>query len=74
MSLLRFLDIAVPEAGFPYIVSLCEPGNSVMLKYFKLHLYYLSPNVLTPGVGEGQGSLACCHPWGRKELDVTELN
>ena len=25
-----------------------------------------------PGVGEGQGSLACCSPWGRKELDMTE--
>ena len=24
------------------------------------------------GDGEGQGSLACCSPWGRKELDVTE--
>ena len=22
--------------------------------------------------GEGQGSLACCSPWGCKELDVTE--
>ena len=26
----------------------------------------------TPGVGDGQGSLACCTPWGHKELDVTE--
>ena len=26
----------------------------------------------TPGVGDGQGSLACCGPWGRKELDTTE--
>ena len=26
----------------------------------------------TPGVGEGQGGLACCSPWGRKELDTTE--
>ena len=26
----------------------------------------------TPGVGEGQGGLACCGPWGRKELDTTE--
>ena len=26
-----------------------------------------------PGVGEGQGSLACCRPWGRKESDTTEL-
>ena len=23
-------------------------------------------------VGDGQGSLACCSPWGRKELDMTE--
>ena len=26
-----------------------------------------------PGEGEGQVSLACCSPWGRKELDTTEL-
>ena len=26
----------------------------------------------TPGVGFGQGGLACCSPWGRKELDMTE--
>ena len=32
------------------------------------------------GVGDGQGSLACCNPWGRKEsdtaepLELTELN
>ena len=25
-----------------------------------------------PGVGDGQGSLACCSAWGRKESDVTE--
>ena len=24
------------------------------------------------GVGDGQGSLACCSPWGRKESDKTE--
>ena len=23
-------------------------------------------------VGDGQGSLACCSPWGCKELDMTE--
>ena len=28
-----------------------------------------------PVVGEGQGSLACCSPWGFKELDMTvQLN
>ena len=24
------------------------------------------------GAGDGQGSLACCSPWGRKESDTTE--
>ena len=26
----------------------------------------------TPGVGDGQGGLACCGSWGRKESDKTE--
>jgi len=26
----------------------------------------------TPGVGVGQGGLACCDSWGHKELDTTE--
>ena len=26
----------------------------------------------TPGVGDGQGRLACCSSWGCKELDTTE--
>ena len=26
----------------------------------------------TLGVGDGQGGLVCCSPWGRKELDMTE--
>ena len=25
----------------------------------------------TPGDDEGQGSLACCSPWGHKESDTT---
>ena len=24
------------------------------------------------GVGDGQGSLECCSPWGHKESDTTE--
>ena len=27
----------------------------------------------TLGVGDGQGGLVCCDPWGRKESDMTEL-
>ena len=26
----------------------------------------------TLGVGDGQGSLACCDPWGHNESDPTE--
>ena len=26
----------------------------------------------TLGIGDGQGGLACCGPWGRKESDMTE--
>ena len=26
----------------------------------------------TPGDGDGQGGLACCDSWGRKESDTTE--
>ena len=25
-----------------------------------------------PEVGDGQGGLVCCSPWGYKELDMTE--
>ena len=27
---------------------------------------------VNPGVGDGQGGLACCRPWGRKESNRTE--
>ena len=25
-----------------------------------------------PGVGDGQGSLVCCSPWGHKQSDMAE--
>ena len=28
--------------------------------------------VWTPEFGDGQGGLACCNSWGRKEVDTTE--
>ena len=28
---------------------------------------------LASGVGDGQGSLACCSPWSSQESDTTEL-
>ena len=29
-------------------------------------------DAITKGVGDGQGSLRCCSPWGHKESDMTE--
>ena len=28
--------------------------------------------VQAPGIGDGQGSLVCCSPWGLKQSDMTE--
>ena len=36
------------------------------------HWLYGHEFKLTPGAGDGQGVLACCSPWGRKESDTTE--
>ena len=32
----------------------------------------VSLSELNLGVGDGQGGLACCDSWGRKESDTTE--
>ena len=40
--------------------------NVEWYRYLSIHLS------VYPGDGEGQGSLACCHPWGCKESDTTE--
>ena len=36
------------------------------------HLLNEQEYAQTPGVGDGQGSLACCSPWGPKESDRTD--
>ena len=36
------------------------------------HLLYGHEFEQVPGVGVRQGNLACCSPWGHKELDLTE--
>ena len=47
--------------------------------YIYTHIYvciYLNYKykllIKTPGVGDGQGGLVCCSPWGHKESDTTE--
>ena len=36
------------------------------------HWFHGHESEWTPGVGDGQGGLACCDSWGRKESDTTE--
>ena len=38
------------------------------------HRLYGHESEWTPGVGDGQGGLACFDSWGRKGSDTTELN
>ena len=35
------------------------------------HQFHAHEFKQTPGDSEGQKSLACCSPWGHKELDMT---
>ena len=46
------------------------PGKSEMVRQH--HQFNGHEFEQAPGDGEGQGSLAYCSPWGRKELDTTE--
>ena len=36
------------------------------------HQLYVHEFEQAPAVGDEQGGLACCSPWGCKELDMTE--
>ena len=44
-------------------------GRQRMRWHFQLNEHEFEQ---TPGDGEGQGTLACCNPWGHKESDMTK--
>ena len=59
-----------PDAGKD-----CRQGEKGTTEYEMVGWHHqLDGNELEQalGVGEGQGSLACCSPWGCKESDMTE--
>ena len=43
-----------------------------MNKYYLFLYKYGHEFEQTPGVGDRQGGLTCCSPWGHKESDTTE--
>ena len=48
-----------------------EGGYKTLIYNSRSSLWILpTPKIL--GVGDGQGGLACCNSWGRKESDMTE--
>ena len=52
-------------------VNLCSTRNGAIF-YSQGELTQGVLKARTPGDSEGQGSLACCSPWGRRELEATE--
>ena len=54
------------ETGYMYTYS-CHVHS--MMHHHRLDGQEFQP---APGVGDGQGGLASCSPWGRKESDMTE--
>ena len=59
-----------PDAGKDW--GQAEKGaaeNEMVGWHYWLNGYEFEP---APGVADGQGSLACCSPWGGKVLDMTE--
>ena len=49
--------------------TLSDPMNCSLPGYLRPWDF---PGKSSPGVGDGQGGLACCGSWGHKELDTTE--
>ena len=43
--------------------------DEMVRRYHRLNGYEFEQ---IPGDNKGQGSLACCSPWGHKESDMTE--
>ena len=45
------------------------PGDEMVGRHHQLNGHEFEQAL---GDSEGQGSLACCNPWGHKESDTTE--
>ena len=62
------------ESSFSQSATLFLFYKQVYLDRFFLESAYKGHHAIYQVLGDGevQGSLMCCSPWGRKELDVTE--
>ena len=59
-----------------YTTKYCGSTNINSIRYVEMagwhHWLDGRESQWTPGVGDGEGGLACCDSWGRKESDTTE--
>ena len=79
-SFLDFLPIWVPAkhwvefpvlySRFSFITNFIHTTEDEMAGWH--HWLDVRGSEWTPGVGDGQGDLACCNAWGRKESNTTE--
>ena len=60
-----------PDAGKDWVQEDGGTTEDEMVEWH--HRLYGHDFEQTLGDSEGQGSLACCSPWARKESDITEL-
>ena len=66
----KWLTGKYPDAGKDWRQGETGTTEDEMVGWHHLLDGHESEQVL--GVDDGQGSLVCCSPWGRKELDMTE--
>ena len=81
-----FLWASVSQVGSPGVSQLCrchageaKPSRILLMRSLSgrgwdgwwHHWLNGHESEQIPGDREGQGSLACCNPWGHKELDMT---
>ena len=59
-----------PDAGKDFWQKKKQAAEDEMVRSH--HLLNGHESAWTPGVGDGQGGLACCDSWGHKESDMTE--
>ena len=68
LVVLRSLYCQQYNADSPLLVSLFF----LWIFFYVFFLIEVCESQWTPGVGDGQGGLAYCNSWGRKESDTTE--
>ena len=66
----NWLILKDPDDGKDWRQEEKEMTEDEMVGWY--HWFYAHEFEQVLGVGDGQGSLACCDSWSRKELDTTE--